>query len=163
MYVGKQYTATRHHADFHDFACAACHLRTRVFVLGVGEGKGNSAYFLDNGGASERADAAATAAAEANTRLTLSLARCPRCGTRDPAAVRWFWLKMVATLVGSALALWGIGGLIALIQGGADDALMWIFGVLGLAMPPIVWWMESWKWATVDQRVVFEEEPVRRV
>lgn len=157
MYVGNKYTATRQHTDLRDFVCKACHYQGRAVVVGVGQGAGNSAYFLDNSGARERAGAAADEAAETNAVLTLSLARCPRCGNRDEAAVRFFWLKMAATLVASALFLWGIGAVVAAIQG-PDPVLFWIFGPLGFAMPPLIWWMESWKWTTVDRRVVFADD-----
>jgi hypothetical protein len=159
LYVGKQVTAQEKDTQLREFQCRACRYTGEAVVVGVGQGTGNSAYFLDNQGARERAGVQAARAAEANVELTLSLAKCPRCGNRDEAAVRWFWLRLGAIMAGMSLFIWGIGGLVALIQGEMDPVLLWIFGPIGLVMPVAAWWTEGWKLETVDQRVLFIEPP----
>jgi hypothetical protein len=59
-------------------------------------------------------------------------------------------------MVASAGFLWGFGWLIGSIKGRMDDALLWIFGLAGLAMPVIVFYtLVQWKWATAEGRVIF--------
>ncbi len=104
MYVGRQHTVTSTARKLSSFRCLHCNAESRAFVVGVGQDRGNSPYFLDEAGAKDRAHATADDAAEENTRLTLSLARCPTCQKRDEGALRAVKGKALAGVV-AALAL----------------------------------------------------------
>jgi len=153
MYVGKKVTVTQRAEDLRVFHCDGCGVESTAFVVGVGQGQGNSAYFLDNEGAAVRADRHAQDAAEKNVELTLSMARCPHCGQRNGAAVAGFWLRYGLSVLAGVGLLWGLGGILYSLE--ESDAALWIFGPLGPVTGAIIAWMEAWKWTTVDQRVAF--------
>lgn len=116
-------------------------------------GEGNSPYFLDESGAQDRARSAGSRAADENARLTLRLARCPRCKRRDEGALRALKAKAVAAVVATLVLfpLFGVG-LDALNR---SDFGVWIFAPLGLLVAVFLWRMQSWKWTTIDHRVAF--------
>jgi len=153
MYVGKKVTVTQRAEDLRVFHCHDCATAATAYVVGVGQGQGNSAFFLDNSGAAVRADKCAIEAAERNVELTLSLARCPSCGQRDAAAVRGFWLRYAFAVAAGVGLLWSLGGIVYSLEG--SEAALWIFGPLGPVTGAAIAWMEAWKWTTVDQRVAF--------
>lgn len=155
MFVGRTVNETRNKEDLCLFQCASCGEESTAFVVGVGMGKGNSVLFLDNEGADRRATESAEKDAEQNIRETVSLARCPKCGLRNRAAVTTFWAKFVAMVVGSSLFIWGLGAFVYALDG--SESALWIFGPIGLVTGPLIGWMTRWKWTTVDQRVSFVE------
>ena len=157
MYVGKQVTVTSKFETVLPYHCKQCGYNSEAVVIGVGQGAGNSPYFMNNSGAQEKAHSRATSAAEKNAELTLSLKRCPKCGGRDEASVRGFWLKSILGLVGVSLFLLATAGLIFAID--RKSWVFWIFGPLALITPLILYKMTvGWKWSTVDQRVAFLDE-----
>lgn len=159
MYVGKKYTATKTDTFDMEFRCVRCGFTSECSVRGVGIGQGNSAYFTDNQGAERRAESRASDDASKNAELTLKLCPCPKCGARDSTG---FIAQSALAMVGSMAFLWGIGYFVASLKGGKDDAAFWIFGVIGLAMPFILYFTQiQWKWETAEQRVAFkaDEEP----
>jgi predicted RNA-binding Zn-ribbon protein involved in translation (DUF1610 family) len=164
MYVGKKYTATRTNEFDMEFRCVRCGFTAECSVVGVGMGQGNSAYFTDNEGAAERAASRATEDASKNAELTLKLCPCPKCGARDSTG---FIAQSALALVGSTAFSWGLGWFIASLKGGKDDAAFWIFGLMGLILPVILFYTTiQWKWTTAEQRVAFKEpegeEPKKR-
>jgi hypothetical protein len=153
MYVGKQYTATVRKGFELEYRCKHCGFTSDTTVIGVGMGKGNSPYFLDGEGARSRAAQSAGSDARTNAELTLKLCPCPKCRKRDAAG---FIASSAFAMVGSAGFVWGVGWLIGSIKGRMDDAILWIFGLLGLAMPVILFFtMVQWKWTTAEGRVIF--------
>lgn len=155
MYVGKQYTETRTNAFEMEFRCVRCGFTSDCTVVGVGMGQGNSAFYLDNEGAAERAANRARKDAAKNAELTLKLCPCPKCRARDSAG---FIAEAALAVVGSMAFLWGLGWLVASLQGGSDDMAFWIFGLTGLAMPVLLFFTAiQWKWTTAEERVVFKE------
>jgi hypothetical protein len=162
VYVGKKYTETRTNAFEMEFRCVRCGFTSDCTVVGVGMGQGNSAFFTDNEGAAKRAASRAREDAVKNAELTLKLCPCPKCGARDSAA---FIAEAALAMVGSMAFLWGIGWFVASLKGGKDDTAFWIFGLVGLAMPVILFFTSiQWKWTTAEGRVVFKEakKKVRR-
>jgi hypothetical protein len=159
MYVGKQYTSTQTVAVDRDFRCS-CGYTSVVKVFGVGQGGGNSAYFLDNQGAAERAEASALRAATKNADLTLKLCPCPRCGKRQGAGA--FIVLSVLSLIGISAFMWVIGAVLDLTHGGRSSTGATIFGLLAVIMPIIVFFTSiRWKWTTAAGRVVFPKESDR--
>ncbi len=157
MYVGKKVTETRAQDDLLPYTCGGCGWEGAAFVTGVGQGAGNSMFFLDNAGAKRRAGESAADAAAENARLTITLATCPRCGWRDEAAVRRFWAKLVGAAVGGVAFLWALGAFLYALEGSA--AALWIFGPLGPVTGAIILWTQVWQGTTVGARVVFADEP----
>jgi len=153
MYVGNKVTVTQRAEDLRRFHCGNCDCEATALVIGVGQGQGHSAFFLDDQGASARADKHALKAAAANAELTLSLVRCPHCGERNPSAVMGFWLRYAFSVLAAVGLLWSLGGLIYGME--SSPAALWIFGSLGPVTGGLVAWMEAWKWTTVEQRVAF--------
>jgi hypothetical protein len=153
VYVGKKVTVTQRAEDLRVFRCRCCGTEATAYVVGVGQGQGNSAYFLDNDGAAVRADRHAVEAAARNVELTLSLARCPSCGQRSPQAVWGFWARYAFAVAAGVGLLWALGGILYSLEGSASA--LWIFGPLGPLTGAAIAWMEAWKWTTVDQRVAF--------
>lgn len=153
MYVGKKYTATVTKGFELEYTCKHCGFKSDATVVGVGQGQGNSPYFLDKEGARARASSSASSDAWHNAELTLRLCPCPKCRKRDASG---FLIRSAFALVGSAGLLWGAGALIASIKGRTDDALLWIFGTLGVITPVLIFYTTiQWKWTTAEQRVVF--------
>ena len=153
MYIGKQYTQTQRSVDVRPFACSRCSYTGEAVVLGVGQGHGNSAYFLDDEGASRRAVERAGRGAQRNAAQTLSLARCPSCGARDTGAVVTFWAGYVAAVVGATFGMLVVGAVMFLLAD-ADPVIFTIFGPMGLIAGGVVAWSQAWKWTTVDERVL---------
>src|SRR5512141_198244 len=109
MYVGRKHTATIHAEVELPFACQFCRFKGTAKVVGVGQGVGNSPYFLDDQGAASRASSEAAEKARENAALTLKLARCPGCGARDDGAVRGEQLKAVLASVGTLIGMLLLG------------------------------------------------------
>ncbi len=157
MYVGKKATVTRRTEDLRVFHCRGCGTVATTYVVGVDQGQGNGASFLDSGGAAVRADRCAIEAAERNVELTLSLTRCPACGRQDAAAVRGFWLRYAVAVAAGVGLPWSLGGIVYGLE--ASEAALWVFGPLGPVTGAAIAWMEAWKWTTVDQRIAFLDNP----
>jgi hypothetical protein len=156
MYVGRKFTATAKAVGERDFVCASCGFKARARVVGVGQGAGNSPYFLDEQGAKDRAHRSAGHEAEKNIDETLGLCPCPECGHRSGAGA--FQLRAAGVIVGTALFLWGIGALLAMLKGRVDGAMLLIFGSMGFVMPPVIYFYGMhWRWTTAALRVEFLE------
>jgi hypothetical protein len=69
----------------------------------------------------------------------------------------------VLSLVGMALFIWGVGWVLAQIQGRrSSEILFWIFGLVGLITPIAYFFIGvRWKWTTAKGRVAFmkRDEP----
>jgi hypothetical protein len=153
MYVGRKHTSTVTLKTVLPFRCASCAHEAQALVVGVGQGQGNSPYFLDESGAKERAASSADSAARENATLTLKLAACPKCGARDEAAVRAIKLKAVAGVVACLVLLPLLGVFIDSLR--RTSFGFWIFVVCGVFAAWGVWRSQSWKWTTIDHRVAF--------
>ncbi|MBX3200029.1 MAG: hypothetical protein KF894_17975 [Labilithrix sp.] len=111
MYVGRKHTAIRSAEVERTFRCKGCGYASPVRVLGIGEGTGNSPYFLDGDGARRRADDEAASRAHADADVVLAIVPCPECGERDPEAARAFKVRgLLATL-----GLLAVGCVIAVV------------------------------------------------
>ena len=161
MYVGKKYTATHTKAFDLVFECP-CGFSSDAQVVGVGQGAGNSPYFLDEGGARERAQSSAVAAAGKNAEETVRLAPCPRCHKR-PGMAR-FVLELLAGTIGIVV---GMGLLAALVSRGRfDGASQVIFGLTTVACLGAIGYMRWIQFSTAPMRVSFagtneDDEAVR--
>jgi hypothetical protein len=154
VYVGNRHTVTATAKRVLLFHCVHCGGEAQAMVVGVGRGQGNSAYFLDEAGAKERASNGAQEAAEVNAALTLSLAVCPGCGRRDEGRLRAVRMKTIAGAVGAAMLLLVLG----LVLDGLDrhgHLGLYIFGPSALFTAWVIWSTQTWKWTTIDNRVVF--------
>lgn len=156
MYVGRRHTSTVTLKKVLPFRCKRCSHATHALVVGVGQGQGNSAYFLDESGAKERAATAGNKAAEQNAELTLKLATCPKCGERDADALRAIKGKAIAGVVACLVLL----PLMGLVMDGLQRASfgLWIFVPIAVLCAWGVWRQQSWKWTTIDHRVAFIPE-----
>lgn len=152
MYVGQRVTQTSQKLEAREFHCRSCGYHGHALVVGVGQGQGNSAYFLDNQGASRRAQSRAGHAAAKNVAQTLRLARCPSCHQRDSSHVTTFWAGYLAKVVGAIAIVLGVGVLVFAITG-FDPVVLMIVGGLSPVAGALVAWMERWRWTTVDARV----------
>lgn len=156
MYVGRKHTATITTKAILPFRCTFCRKESQALVVGVGQGQGNSPYFLDESGAKDRAKSSAERAAEENAQLTLSLAACPKCGRRDESVARALKAKAILGVVAAmiVLPLMGIG----------LDALqhtsfgLYIFMPCALLAAWMIWAQQKWKWETASGRVAFLPE-----
>lgn len=114
MYVGRRHIATVRLTDILAYTCKHCQYTGEAVVTAVGQGQGQSPFFLDNEGAAMRASERAELAGRENLKETIALASCPSCGKRDGSAVR-------------AAMIWGV------ILGLALAAVCWVvFFVLDL-------------------------------
>lgn len=68
-------------------------------------------------------------------------------------AVGGFWARKFAAGIAGALVVWAMGIALALWVG--DPLYVAVFGGFGFAVAPGTLLVESWKWSTVDRRVVF--------
>lgn len=153
MYVGRRHTSTVTLKRVLPFQCPHCAHAAKALVIGIGQGQGNSPYFLDESGAKERASSAGERAAQENAELTLKLAVCPKCGTRDDAAVRALKGKAYFAVVASVVAMVLLGLFVDALKN--THYAMWIFGPGALFCAWAVWTQQSWKWTTIDNRVAF--------
>ncbi len=156
MYVGRKHTTTSTAEKILTFRCPGCAKTARAAVVGIGQGQGNSAYFLDEDGAKERASSRAVSAADENAALTLSLARCPSCGRRNEKAITSLKVSAVAGGIAAAVFIIGLMWFVDLLKNSS-------FGiVIGLLLGPptgiFIFWSQSWKWTTADRRVTFLED-----
>jgi hypothetical protein len=155
MYVGRRHTVTVTSKQLLPYACPFpdCKHEAVALVVGVGQGEGNSPYFLDETGAKERASQKGSHAADENARLTLRLARCPRCKRRDDTALRAVKGKAIAAVVATLVLFPLFGMFIDSLNHSSFGT--WIFGVIALFVAVFIWKMQSWKWTTIDHRVAF--------
>ena len=154
MYIGNKHTATTTTSRILDFSCSNCGHKEKVLVTGVGQGQGNSAYFLDESGAKDRAAEGANKKALKNVHQTLKMAKCPNCGMRNKKNMQDFWLIQTLKLVGSFLAMLLMGAFIYAVT--EDDVVYIIFGICGLIVVPFIYFVDvHWRWKTVDGRVQF--------
>lgn len=94
--------------------------------------------------------------ADENLKLTLSLARCPSCGKRDPKAVRRFWVSTVAQLGFVAVFILGIAGVVARFDPVSAIFSLWLGAIAAVVSVPVLYLTQfAWKWSTVDARVAF--------
>jgi predicted RNA-binding Zn-ribbon protein involved in translation (DUF1610 family) len=107
-YFGSSHTATVAEKADALFECTTCGLKKMARARALGVGAGTSPYFLDEGGATNRAMASASADAESNAELLLMLVPCPQCGARNPKGVSEFkknTIKTTGMIVTGTLAL----------------------------------------------------------
>ncbi|MDX2360273.1 MAG: hypothetical protein QNK23_05680 [Crocinitomicaceae bacterium] len=162
MYVGNQHTVTASLAQKVDFKCEHCGFEGTPNVTGVGQGKGNSAYFMDENGAKQRASSGAEKAALKNIAQTVKIAKCPKCHKRNSVNVTNFWFIQMLKIVGGFLAILLMGAVLFSVT--RDDVIFIIFGACGLAYMPLIFFLDvKWRWFTVDGRVDFGlEDPKYR-
>jgi hypothetical protein len=162
VYVGNKHTATVTARTELMFRCVHCAAESSALVVGVGQGAGNSAFFLDESGAKERARDSAGSAAERNALLTLDLAACPACGKRNESALSALKGKAILGVVGTLIAFPIIGLIFDALKRGHIG--LYIFIPTGLFTAWAIWNGQKWKWETVDDRVAFLErqDPVPR-
>ncbi len=155
MYVGRKHTVTATTQKLFPFVCPHCNHEAFALVTGVGQGAGNSPYFLDEGGAKERASSQANDAATENAAATLLLARCPSCFQRDEGAVRAVKGKAIAGAL-ACLFIFPIFGLgLDAMHSGRSSAGLFIFAPLGALTAYFIYASQKWKWETADNRVSF--------
>ena len=153
VYFGKKYEAERQDVLELRYSCKVCNFESKALVLGRGRGVGNSPFMLDNAGAENRAREDAHFAMTDNAQMTLDMARCPRCKSRRVGVyIRFF----IATLF-KMLALFGLLGLVALLTG-----FQWVWGAAVLVVIVYYVFDVHWKWASVEQRVIFPEVEARK-
>lgn len=157
MYVGRNHTATITTRNVLSFDCVHCRQRASAIVIGVGQGRGHSPFMLDDSGAKDRAASSAEVNSRENAEQLLKLARCPNCHERDEGAVRSRKLKTIfAAAVGfTFLLLMGIG--LDAVKSSSHG--LWIFGPVAVLFSAFFYRAESAKWANVDRRVEFIEDP----
>jgi hypothetical protein len=121
--------------------------------VGVGQGQGNSAFFLDEEGAKSRASSSAELEARRNLKQTLDLARCPRCGQRDEAALSHLRIKAVLGSLGAGVFLVAMGLILDAMKRGHVG--LYIFAPIAVFTAGFIYWSQKWKWQTAEQRVAF--------
>ena len=82
-----EYTASASGATLKEVKCAGCGAEYFYHVERCAEGHGNSIMFLDNAGASQRAEAAAQKSLERRLAKAVELVPCPACGLYQPEMV----------------------------------------------------------------------------
>ncbi len=139
--------------ELRTWRCAACGFETEAEVVGVGEG---AQSFLNSGGTADRR---AEADAVAELDRVMGLAACPKCGQRDPAAVRSWWMRQVLPLVISAAFVAFLGWaplLFGLNMKPSDQWLAgWIMTGIGLLVCGFMLLPAWMKWETAKQGVRF--------
>lgn len=156
MYIGNQHTSTIQVAKVVDFKCEHCSFQGPAKVIGVGQGKGNSAYFLDEKGAKKRAYSGAEKNALKNIDETRSIARCLKCGKRSKSRVNLFWMRQAMKLIGAAALIYVIGWLFFAITD--EEFVFTIFGICGLLSLVLIYFLDlKWRWFTADSRVEFDD------
>ncbi|MBX3261948.1 MAG: hypothetical protein KIS78_00030 [Labilithrix sp.] len=129
MYVGRKHTAVRSAEVERTFCCKGCGYSSPVRVTGIGEGTGNSPYFLDGDGARRRAVDEATARASEDADVVLAIVPCPSCGERDPAAARAFKTKGLLATLGLLALGCAIGVVLAALMSHRSGSMGLVFGV----------------------------------
>ena len=155
MYVGRRHQATITKPSLHPYTCQTCKHEAFALVTGVGQGVGQSPYFLDESGAKARASFEAETNAQANAELSLGLARCPSCMRRDESKVTSVKGKAVAGAVACVATFPLFGLFLDALHGGRSSVGLVIFVPLGFVCAWFVYASQKWKWETVDNRVVF--------
>lgn len=154
-------TRTRCQTEHLPFHCVPCGFEGTAVVEGVGLGSGGPGLLVGARSrhpaaprhAARQAHARALRAASHNARLTLALARCPRCRRWDRSAWVLQSARLASVTLGGVLAAWGLGGLLYGL--GPDPIVLWIFVLSGIGTGAVLCWTESWKLTTVEQRVLF--------
>ncbi len=155
MYVGNRHTATVTVKDVLPFTCKLCGHEAEALVVGVGQGQGNSAFFLDEDGARSRASSSAEDNARKNLEQTLSLARCPRCHRQDGSALNGMRMKTILGSLGGAIFLLALGLFLDATHRGNTG--MYICAPLAVLTAGFIYWSQKWKWETAEKRVAFIE------
>lgn len=155
MYVGRRHTATVTAKTLLPYSCPNCRHEAFALVTGVGQGQGQSPYFLDESGAKERAGSQAEASARENAELTLSLARCPSCQRIDANKLGAVKGKTIAGSVACVVVFPVFGLILDALHGGRSSVGLVIFVPLGLLTAWLVYAQQKWKWETVENRVLF--------
>lgn len=155
MYVGKSHTATITSRGVRTFVCPSCSHEALAIVVGVGQGAGQSPFFLDEEGAKERASREGAKNAEENAAFTLSLARCPKCFWRDDRKIALEKAKAMAGALACVLVFPLFGLLLDASHSGRSSAGLFIFVPLGFFTAFFVFVSQRWKWETVENRVHF--------
>jgi hypothetical protein len=155
MYVGRKHTATVTKPALLPYTCSRCNHEAFALVTGVGQGAGQSPFFLDENGAQQRATSEAEEAAKANAELTLALARCPSCQTRDESKHTALKGKVVAGSIACVFVFPLFGLLLDALHSGRSSVGLFIFFPLGFVMAWFVYASQKWKWETAENRVLF--------
>jgi hypothetical protein len=156
MYVGNRHTATVTVKDVLEFQCKLCGHKADALVVGVGQGQGNSAFFLDESGAKSRASSSAEENARKNLVQTLTLARCPKCHRRDESAYNGMRMKTILGSLGGGAFLIALGFFLDWTHRG--NMGMYICAPLALLTAGFIYWSQKWKWETAEKRVAFTAE-----
>jgi hypothetical protein len=129
FYAAREYDASAALADTRRFFCVHCNHECDAMVTGVGQGHGQSPFFLDNGGARDRARDQALGNASANMHFALRGAKCPRCGKHDARPRRYVYLTSIARGLPIGLLL-GIA-ILAMFEGSKSG---WVIGIAAAAL-----------------------------
>ncbi|MBX3205519.1 MAG: hypothetical protein KF764_10655 [Labilithrix sp.] len=129
MYVGKKHTAVRSAEVERTFTCKGCGYASPVRMVGIGEGTGQSPYFLDGDGARRRADDEAGTRALEDAEVVLAIVPCPKCDQRDPEAARAFKTKGLLATVGLLAFGCAIGAVLAVLMSHRSGSMGLVFGV----------------------------------
>lgn len=108
MYVGRRMISTVTVRDILSYTCKHCEFRGEALVTAVGQGQGQSPFFLDNEGAANRASERAERDAREKLVDTIGIATCPSCGKRDASAVRGAYVWAILLGLGLAAVCWGV-------------------------------------------------------
>lgn len=105
FYVGRRYTATVRGSRTKHVTCEGCGHRYQYQVESEGSGTGESAYFLNNEGAQQRARERAQASLDSRLERAREAVACPRCGLFQAYMVallrqrRFGWLNVIGWVV----------------------------------------------------------------
>jgi hypothetical protein len=117
MYVGRKYTATVTGSVWRAVTCEHCRLQWAYKLTRKAEGTGRSAYFLDNSGASRRADDEAETELKRKLENDVDAIPCPRCQRYQQAMFgqaryeeygHWYGIALVVAI--GALIFCGVTG-----------------------------------------------------
>lgn len=153
IFVGNKYEARDESVFDLEFHCETCGLDTTGRVLGIGEGAAVSPYFLSNSEAAFEAQSRAHRNAAAEAKRTVSVSHCPRCGVRNPTAVRRFFLMAVFWPTLAMLAGLSVGWFFATAAG---EPLFWLaFGGIGAVLAGLSIHRRRRSWIGSWERVEF--------
>ncbi len=153
IFVGNKYEARDKSVFELEFHCETCQLETTGRVLGIGEGAAVSPYFLSNSDAAFEARSRAHRNAADEAALTITVAHCPRCGVRNPSAVRRFFAKAIFWPTLALSAGLGTGWFFATA---AREPLFWLgFSAIGAVFAGLSIHRRRRSWIGSWERVEF--------
>jgi hypothetical protein len=133
------------------YACPACGYQTSALVTGIGQAP--RAARRDPSLSPAEVRLRGEESAHENARLTLSLARCPRCGRRDEAALRALYRRMATQIVAAVVGCVCAGlGLCALLH---RPVGMVIVAPFTAGATYNLWTGARWRWQGLEERVAF--------